>query len=147
MKEIEVKCKMYEALDGQRFHTEAECRKYELSNDIHGMRSRRIAVIIHTLNQLKGRGKECKPWDSLPRRQKEMNEAKRAFLQAAKGKRRHTYQFAKELIKTGEKYVIARDYFFSGVARFAELVKELKEIAPQYDRNPQYDCKRKGGAV
>lgn len=141
MKEIDVAYKMYEALDGKRFHTEAECRKYEMSHDMHGMRSRRIAAIIHELNYLKGRGLKCKPWDSLPRRQEAMNEAKRAFLQAAKGKRRHTCQFAKELIKTGEKYVIARNYFFSGIARFDKLAKELKDLAPQYNR------KWKGGAV
>lgn len=141
MREIEVKCKMYEAVGGQRFLTEAECRKYELSNDINRMKSRRIAVIIHTLNQLKGRGYQCKPCDSLPRRQKEMNEAKRAFLQAAKGKRRHTYTFAKDIIKAGEKYVIARDYFLGGITYFAALTKELKELAPQYDR------KRKGGVA
>ena len=83
------------AVDGKEFPTQLDCEQYEMSHDLQGARTKRIAQLFGILACYK----HGHSWSSLQRTQGDLMWTKAAFLDAVKGKIRYTLRFAEEVAR------------------------------------------------
>ena len=125
----EIRKTVFVAFDGKEFDRREDCARYEVESSPEA-KWRRVGVILGELKRLKhSHYHEC-----FSERQKMMIKAKADLLAAAKGKRRYLYRFAKDIEKAAVAYVVAYDYWRSGLRRHHELMEELRRLAPKFDK-------------
>lgn len=127
---------VYIAADGKEFTSEEQCKNYEIEN-VAGVRYYHLRNVVDKLNRYK-RGAS---WHSLRGLDGLVMNAKARLLEAAKGKRRHTKEFAETIAEAATNYLKHRGVYENALAHYRKLLAELKELDPKFDR------KRKGGAV
>ena len=125
----EIRKTVFVAFDGKEFDRREDCARYEVESSPEA-KERRVCAILSELNRLKhSHYHEC-----FSERQKMMVKAKVDLLAAAKGKRRYLYRFAKKIERAAVEYVVAYDYWRSGLRRHRELIDELRRLAPKFDK-------------
>ena len=120
---------VFVAFDGKEFDRREDCARHETESSPEA-KWRRVGIILDELKRLKhSHYHEC-----FGERQKMMIKAKIDLIAAAKGKRRYLYRFAKDIERAAVAYVVAYDYWRSGLRRHQELINELRRLAPKFDK-------------
>lgn len=125
----EISKTVFVAFDGKEFDRREDCARHEVESSPEA-KERRVGSILGELKRLKhGHAHDC-----FSERQKMMIKAKIDLLAAAKGKRRYLYRFAKDIERAAVAYVVAYDYWRSGLRRHQVLIDELRRLAPKFDK-------------
>ena len=126
------------ASDGKEFadtdEGRAECKKHEDEIRSPSRLRERLRELVSTMNMFKRSGPAFYHSGSLSTLQVNLLKAKKELLEAAKGKRRHTYEFATSIEKAAYEYRSRKNKYDEALAEFnaaryefAQVKKEIQE--------------------
>lgn len=133
------------ASDGKEFEDtdegRAECQKNEDEIRSPYRLRERLRELVSAMNRFKRSGPAFYHLGSLSTLQLNMRGAKDRLLEAAKGKRRHTYDFATSIENAAHEYLVRRKMYDEALAEFNAARYEFAQVKKEIQEKEQSEKK------